>query len=67
MANSNKARVINGELLDDPNPKCLENSDKEYPQVFVGDEALPLKTNLIKRYLKHSRSNAKLPANYGTS
>lgn len=55
---SNIGRAINSELLDVPNTRHLDSSDKVYPNVFVGDEVFPLKTIFIKAYSKHSLSTA---------
>ena len=54
-------------LLDVPNPRRLDSSDKEYPYIFLGDEAFSLRTNLINSYSKHSLSVVELLVHCKTS
>ena len=63
FAISNIGRTINGELLDVPDTRRLDISDKEYPYIFLGEEALPLRISFIKPYSKHSLSIAESLAN----
>lgn len=58
FAISNIGRAIDSELLDVPNTRHLDSSDKDYPNVFVGDEVFPSKTIFMKPYSKHSLSTA---------
>ena len=58
FAISKIGRAINSELLDVPNTRHLDSSDKVYPNVFVGDEVFPSKTIFMKPYSKHSLSTA---------
>ena len=58
-ANSNLGRAINQNLLQLPSArKLVNNVSKKYPYVFVGDEAFPLRCNLLK---SSSRNALELP------
>ena len=66
--NGNIAHAINENLLNLPKPRLFFGNDRiEFPFVFVGDEAFPLKTNLIKPYPRNSLNNARRIFNYRLS
>ena len=48
--NSNLGYAIVNDLLDFSEPENVNDSDFKLPFVFVGDDAFPLKTNLVKPY-----------------
>ena len=49
--NSNLGYAIVNDLLDFSEPENVNDSDFKLPFVFVGDDAFPMKTNLVKPYL----------------
>ena len=68
LANSEIGYSILNELFDLPPPRMLEGTNTIFPYVFVGDDAFPLKTNLIKPYSRSSNFNQRnAMANYRIS
>ena len=64
---SNIGYSIINKLFNLPPPKKLRGTDKMYPYVFVGDDAFPLRQNLIKTYSKCQLGEEKIIANYQNS
>ena len=54
FSSSSLGIAINNNSLNIPQPETIWNNDITYPFVIVGDEAFPLKTNLLKPYPKDS-------------
>ena len=50
FSNSTFGKALNSSTLPLPNAQMLPNSEKTLPVVFVGDEAFPLKENLLRPY-----------------
>ena len=56
---------IKNNLLNFPKPEKLDHCDRVLPYVFIGDDAFPLGTNLMKPYPRHNLdNNRKLITNY---
>lgn len=54
--------AINNNLLNLPPQRILPGTEKYFPYVFVGDEAFPLKTYLVKPYSRKALvKTSKLP------
>ena len=61
----NLGHAINENLLNLPQPRLFVGNDKDkFPFVFVGDEAFPLKTNLVKPYARNDLNDARRVFNY---
>ena len=68
FSNGNIGRAINENLLNLPQPRLFTGNDTEkYPFVFVGDEAFPLKINLLKPYPRNALNNSRRIFNYRLS
>ena len=50
-----------------PKPRILPGTNTLFPYVFVGDEAFPLKTYLIKPYARHAAGIEEQITHYGIS
>ena len=50
FANCHLGYAMNNELLNLPPPERLPGTNKEFPYMFVGDEAFPLKEFMMKPY-----------------
>ncbi|XP_048039833.1 uncharacterized protein LOC125279578 [Megalobrama amblycephala] len=50
FATSDLKRALDNDLLNIPPPAPLPNSDVQFPFVFVGDEAYPLRLDLMKPF-----------------
>ena len=50
FASSNLGHAIGHQLLDFPAPRIFPGTSIQFPYVFVGDDAFPLRTNLLKPY-----------------
>ena len=59
-------QIIN-DKLDLPGPRVLPGTEKAFPYVFVGDDAFPLRCNLIKPYPRGAIQLAESIANYRIS
>ena len=64
FSNSNIGYSITNDILSLPPPRRLDESEVLYPYVFLGDDAFPLRTNLIKPYAQTNLDIRKLVANY---
>lgn len=60
-------RALEEQKLNIPKPRSLKGTSKEFPFVFVGDEAFPLKEYLIKPYARSSIQMKEQIANYRIS
>lgn len=49
-------KAIKNQLFDTPEPKCLPGTNLSVPHVFLGDEAFPLLSNLMKPYARPAAS-----------
>ena len=67
FAASNIGHALNNNWLNLPDPTSLPNSSVVSPYVLVGDEAFPLKHNLIKPYARATLNEAKRICNYRIS
>ena len=68
FSSGNIGYVINENLLNLPQPRFFNGYDKaKHPFVFVGDEAFPLKTNLVKPYARNVLNDKKRIFNYRLS
>jgi len=68
FSNGNIGHAINEHTLNLPEPTYLPgNESNRHPYVFVGDEAFPLKTNLIKPYSRSALSDKRRIFNYRLS
>ena len=54
LLKSNIGICIKNHSLDFPDPQKLEHCDTVLPYVFIGDDAFPLGTNLMKPYPRHN-------------
>lgn len=70
FATSDLKRALDNDLLNIPPPAPLPNSDIQFPFVFVGDEAYPLRLDLMKpfphRQLEMDQRVFQLPPFEGT-
>ena len=64
FANSNIGFCIANDLFKLPSAKALPRSDKVFPYVFVGDDAFPLRYNLMKPYSNGNLDMQQTIANY---
>jgi len=65
FSNGNIGHTINEHTLNLPEPTYLPGDESNrHPYVFVGDEAFPLKTNLIKPYSRSALSDKRRIFNY---
>lgn len=64
FANSNIGYSIVNNLLSLPEAELLPNSNIVFPYVFVGDDAFPLRFNLIKPYSNKTMNMHQVIANY---
>ena len=69
FANCALGKALNGNLLDLPLAKFLPKAPElgPIPHVIVGDEAFPLKTNLLRPYPGHDLNDEKRIFNYRLS
>jgi len=69
FSNGNIGYAINEELFALPPPRYFhgDESANKHPFVFVGDEAFPLKTNLVKPYPRNVLTDKKRIFNYRLS
>ena len=68
FANGNIGYAINENLFQLPQPRSFRGYDRTlFPFVFVGDEAFPLKTNLVKPYSRNVLNDKKHIFNYRLS
>ena len=67
FSNSNLGYAIVNDLLDFPEPENVNESDFKLPFVFVGDDAFPMRTNLVKPYSGFHFDLEKLFTNYRIS
>ena len=67
LSNSNLGYAINNNLLNLPNERQFERTNKYYPYVFVGDDAFPLKKCLMKPYPRKNLSIQQIITNYRIS
>lgn len=58
---------VEGNMLAIPQPENIPFSDKQCPYVFVGDDAFPLKTYLMKPYPGRDQTHEKIIYNYRLS
>ena len=58
---------IKNNLFQVPPPRYLRGSNKQYPYVFVGDDAFPLRSNLINPYSRNLLGMKERIANYRIS
>ena len=65
FASSNLGIAINDDILNIPPPRMVWR--RELPYVFVGDDAFPLRTNLVKPYSRQSLGLSERIANYRIS
>ena len=64
FANSNIGYSITNKLLGIPQPEILEGTNIAFPYLFVGDDAFPLRHNLIKPYSHTNLNLSEMIANY---
>ena len=64
FSNSNIGFSIMNDLLNLPAAELLSNSSINFPYVFVGDDAFPLRYNLIKPYSNKTLDMRQIIANY---
>ena len=67
FANSDIGYCISNNHLPLPAARQLDNTATLFPYVFLGDDAFPLRTNLIKPYAETNLDIRKLIANYRIS
>ena len=54
FAKSNIGICIKSQSLDFPDPQKLNHCDTWLPYIFIGDDAFPMGTNLMKPYPCHN-------------
>ena len=64
FSNSNLGCAIVNDLLDFPEPENVNDSDFTLPYVFVGDDAFPMRKNLVKPSSAFHLDLEKLITNY---
>ncbi|CAB4034630.1 Hypothetical predicted protein [Paramuricea clavata] len=67
FSNSNLGHSILKNLLPVPRPRRLDSTNTLYPYVFLGDDAFPLRPNLLKPYAATNLEIRKLVTNYRIS
>ncbi|XP_057310152.1 uncharacterized protein LOC130648138 [Hydractinia symbiolongicarpus] len=62
--NSDLGTAINDQTLGIPNARILRGTQENFPYVFVGDEAFPLKRFMMKPYARSNLNSKKRICNY---
>ena len=67
FASCHLGHAIRNNLLNLPGPRPITTSGKHLPYVFVGDDAFPLRCNLVKPYPRRALTLSENVANYRIS
>ena len=67
FSNSNLSYAIVNGLLDFPEPENVNDSNFKLPFAFLGDDAIPMRTNLVEPYSAFHLDLEKLITNYRIS